>query len=51
MRNVTVAQLYDAVGHWAPWDSAEAWDNVGVLVHGGDEEISGICWPPRMAAI
>ncbi|WP_367925836.1 Nif3-like dinuclear metal center hexameric protein [uncultured Ruthenibacterium sp.] len=43
MRNVTVAQLYDAVGHWAPWDSAEAWDNVGVLVHGGDEEISGIC--------
>lgn len=32
---VTVQQLADVLGQWAPWDDAEQWDNVGVLAGRG----------------
>ena len=38
---VTVQQLADVLGRWAPWDDAEQWDNVGVLA-GAAAPVSGV---------
>ena len=38
---VTVQQLADVLGQWAPWDDAEQWDNVGVLA-GAAAPVSGV---------
>ena len=36
MQRVTMTEVYEEIGRWAPWDTAEEWDNVGVLVQGPD---------------
>ena len=43
MQRVTMTEVYEEIGRWAPWDTAEEWDNVGVLVQGPDEVVTGIC--------
>ena len=43
MQRVTMTDVYEEIGRWAPWDTAEEWDNVGVLVQGPDEVVTGIC--------
>lgn len=43
MQSVKLEDLYRAMGEWAPWDTAEDWDNVGVLVQGAEENITGVC--------
>lgn len=42
MQSVKLETLYEALGQWAPWDTAEEWDNVGILVR-GSAEVTGVC--------
>ena len=43
MQNTTVAEIYRAIGEWAPWETAEEWDNVGILAQGPEDEVTGVC--------
>lgn len=41
--SVTIEQIYQAVGAWAPWDTAEEWDNAGLLVRCSGEVTGVLC--------
>ncbi len=40
---LTARQLAEALGAWAPWNTAESWDNVGVLVDGASPFSRVLC--------
>lgn len=41
----TVRDIETFLYVWAPRETAESWDNVGLLVGRGDREVRG-CWQP-----
>lgn len=41
MESITINQIADFFHSWAPWDTAQSWDNVGVLVR-TTEQVNGI---------
>lgn len=41
--SVTIEQIHQAVGAWAPWDTAEEWDNAGLLVRCSGEVTGVLC--------
>ena len=41
--SVTIEQVHQAVGAWAPWDTAEEWDNAGLLVRCSGEVTGVLC--------
>lgn len=43
MRDVLIDELVDWVGAWAPWDTAEEWDNCGLLVRMADKVTGVVC--------
>ncbi len=43
MEVVTLQAIADCIGAWAPWETAESWDNVGVLVDAGQPVTGVLC--------
>ncbi len=43
MRDVLIEELVDWMGAWAPWDTAEEWDNCGLLVRTADRVTGAVC--------
>lgn len=43
MQTVTLQELAEKMNTWAPWDTAEPWDNCGVIVNMGQEVTGVLC--------
>ena len=41
--SVTIERIYQSVGAWAPWDSAEEWDNAGLIVRCAGDVTGVLC--------
>ena len=40
---MTLQAIADCIGAWAPWETAESWDNVGILVDAGRSVTGVLC--------
>lgn len=43
MQTVTLQELAEKMNEWAPWDTAEPWDNCGVIVNMGQAVTGVLC--------
>ena len=43
MQTVTVQEIAERINEWAPWDTAEPWDNCGVIVNMGQTVTGVLC--------
>lgn len=43
MQTVTLQELFEKINEWAPWDTAEPWDNCGIIVNMGQTVTGVLC--------